>query len=208
MERAKEVKLKALVRPEKELGSRASRRLRRQGWIVGVVYGKDYGPIPVKITRKDYETNLKGRWREALVRLEIEGDGVSDEQLCIVKEVQRDPITDEILNIDFMRVTAERKVRRAVRIELKGTPVGVKKGGLLQQMLREIEVEAPAGRLIHAIEAEVSHLDIGDVLTVSELPVPEGARIIYEDPNEPVAVVTPPEEEGAEEEGASPETAT
>lgn len=100
------IRLKVIVRKEKELGSRASRRLRREGWIVGVVYGKDYGPLPVKMTKRDYEIYLKGRWKEGLVRLSIEDDGLSEEKICIVKEVQRDPLTDDVLNIDFMRVTA------------------------------------------------------------------------------------------------------
>ncbi len=193
----REIRLKAVVRKENEIGSRPSGRLRRQGWIVGVIYGKNYGPIPLKIRRKDFESALRRRWRGALVRLDIEGDGFSDSQLCIIRELQRDPLTDEILCLDFQRVTAEMRIRRSIPIVLKGTPAGAEKGGVLQQILHEAEVEAPVGLALEALEVDVSSLDIGDTLKVGDIPVPEGVRMM-EDPEEPVATVTPPEVEEEE----------
>jgi len=117
--------------------------------------------------------------------------------LVLLKDLQQNPITDEILHVDFYELSMDREISVDVPIRLVNTPVGVKKGGVLQQIVRELGITCLPKYLMDHIEADVSQLEIGDALHIKDLEIPKEIKI-DEDPEQAVAVVTSPE--AAEEE--------
>ena len=130
------------VEERKEAGKGDIRKLKKSGFVPGIVYGDDNKSLPVKLDRKKLIHFLHSIGEEnVLTNLRIKSDrGVLD-QLVIIKDIQHDPVTDELIHLDFQRVSLKKKIISEVRILLKGEPEGVKAGGILDQALRTVEVE-------------------------------------------------------------------
>ncbi len=170
-----------------EEGRRASRRLRKQGWIPANLYGPAIeGSIPIKIKRRIAQT-LASQYRVffALVKLPDE-----KKYKTIVKEIQFHPVTDEVLHIDFQAVEAGRPIVTEVPLKLVGIAEGVVKGGMLVKKVRKLPVEVLPEKLEEILEADVSHLDLGQSLRVKDIKK-EGWRILYP-PEVPLATVEIP----------------
>jgi len=190
-----------------EKGKGGSRRLRKSGWIPGVLYSKDSrGGVAelVKLQAKEFEKILSTRHASHhLLFLSLEGR----ETRGIIKEMQRNPIKNEIWHVDFYEVKADQKISLSVPVTVKGEAKGVKEGGILEVMATELEIECLPEAIPEAIVVDVSNLEIGDAIHVRELEVPQGV-VVTESPDEVVVVVTPPEvaEEvtGGEEETVEP----
>jgi large subunit ribosomal protein L25 len=192
-----------------EKGKGAARSLRRNGLLPAVVY-REGDAVPIKINRREIVKFINSTMGEqVMVELKF-NDGNS--KLALLKDYQVDPVRSELLHADFYEVSLTEKVRVTVSLVLKGEPVGVKKeGGILQQILREVEIECLPDNIPPHIEVDVTDLAAGRTLHVSEVSFSEGVRVLH-DPDEAVATVTMPaaevEEEAeaeAEEEGAEPE---
>ncbi|MGB9667829.1 MAG: 50S ribosomal protein L25/general stress protein Ctc [Thermosulfidibacteraceae bacterium] len=184
------VAFEAVVRDAR--GKGVARKLRRSGYIPAVIYGGDFGSKAIAVKASTVQKYLKGLVREAHVwKINIEGIGVRD---VIVKDVQKHPVTGEILHIDFYELVATRTVSLAVPLKFVGECIGVKKGGTLEIIRNEIEIECLPKDIVEEIEVDVSSLDIGDTLFVRDIKVPEGIRIALE-PDEPVVTVVTVEEE-------------
>jgi len=156
------------------IGTSASKRLRRSGVVPGVIYGSSQREYPVQINAKSFSDVLKRQSSSNfIVNLEIEG---ADEKTktAIVQDVQRDPLNGKLLHVDFRAVSEDETIHAVVPIKLHGEPVGTKAGGLLQQLVRQIEVHCRPGDLPDAITNEVTHLGVGDSMKVSELNLPDG----------------------------------
>src|SRR6476620_9083178 len=147
--------------PRSELGSRANRRLRGKGLVPGVVYGHKEAVVPVTLPKKELVTHLN---KGAHV-FDLALDGKSEKVL--VKEVQYDHLGLEVLHVDFARVSLDEKVEVTVPIELKGTPKGEAEGGVLQQILADLEIECLVTDIPAAIKVNVDHLGVNDSLHVS-----------------------------------------
>ena len=180
-------------------GKGEARKLRRKGFIPAVIYGGELGNKPLAVVAKSIVRHLKGEVSEAKIwKLNIEGVGEKD---VIIKDVQKHPVTGEVLHIDFYEVTYGKMISLAVPVKLVGEAVGVKKGGTIELLMDEIEIECLPRNIIEELVVDVSHLDLGDTLFVRDIKPPEGIRIL-EDPEQPVVtVVAPEEEETTEEEG-------
>lgn len=183
-----------------EVGSNAVKRLRRNGRIPSILYGHKQENLNLSINKVDFYDALKARAR--MVNLEW-GD---INENALVKEVQYDLLGDEILHVDFTRVDAGEKVRLQVPIELYGEPVGHKKHGVLDHLLKEIGIECIVSAIPEKIRVDVSRLDIGQSVLVKDLDVPTDATITS-NPDAVVASVYLIGEEKAptEEELAEPE---
>lgn len=178
------------------VGKGVARKLRREGYIPAVIYGGDLGNKPIAVSKKSISKYLKGAISEAHIwKLRIEGYGEKD---VIIKDVQKDPITGDVLHIDFYELVATKTVTVAVPVKIVGEPVGVKKGGTLEVIKTEIEIECLPKDIMEEIVIDVSGLDIGDTIFVSDLQVPQGIKIV-DHPEEPVVTVVAAEEEEAEE---------
>ncbi len=175
-------------------GKGEARKLRRQGYIPAVIYGGDLGNKPLAVVAKSIIKHLKGEVSEAKIwKLNIEGVGEKD---VIIKDVQKHPVTGEVLHVDFYEITYGQLVSLAVPVKLVGEPVGVKRGGTLQLLMDEIEIECLPRNIIEELEIDVSSLDIGDTLFVRDIQVPEGIKIT-EDPDQPVVTIVEEAEEEA-----------
>jgi len=184
------------VAPRKAKGKWAVRRLRRQGWVPGIVYGGDREPVMVQIPARELER--LARHHERLVSLV----GVEEQPVTgLVREIQWDVFGKEIIHVDFHRVVAGQRVTVEVPVVLRGVPKGVDAGGVLEQSLHEVEIECLATEIPEQIRVDVSGLDLEDVLYASALPLPEGVTLVTE-PEVVVAVVTRPAAVQAEEEEA------
>jgi large subunit ribosomal protein L25 len=192
--------IQVTAQPRNELGSRANKRLRDAGLLPGVVYGHKEAVVPVTLPKKELVTHLN---RGAHVfELALEGKN----ERVLVKEVQYDHLGLEVIHVDFARVSLDEKVEVTVPIELKGTPKGEADGGVLQQIVSELEVECLVTEIPDAIRHNVSDLALNDVLHIRDLKLPPGVRAI---PDGEVIVATVKEiadtETPAEGETAEPE---
>ncbi|BDU74585.1 50S ribosomal protein L25 [Mesoterricola silvestris] len=150
------------------IGKSASKGLRKQGMIPAVIYGLNEPPVAIAISPKTVARIIASdSGMNSLIHLQREGTEIK--RHVIIKDVQRDPVTRRLVHVDLMRVDPDHRVRVKVRIVLKGTPAGVKDGGLLDFTHREIEVECLPSFIPAHIDVNVEHLKIGDSLRLDQL---------------------------------------
>jgi large subunit ribosomal protein L25 len=204
-------RVKLAVSQRSLLGSAESRRLRRQGLIPGVLYGRSE-PVAITVGERELRAALTTSAGSHAV-LDVAVDGGS-EHSAILKDFQRDKVRGTITHIDLQEVRLDQPIQTAVAVHLVGDSVGVREGGVLNQVTTEINIEALPLEVPQGIEADVSELGVGDTLRLSDLTVPEGVRLL-DDPDETVIasvqlareeIVEEEVEEGAEEgaEGEEP----
>lgn len=158
-------------------GTTASKRLRRSGIVPGVIYGSNQREYMIQLNSKNFfDIAKKQASSNFIVNLEIEG-AQEKTKLAIVQDIQRDPLSGSLIHIDFRAVNENDTIHATVPIQLTGEPAGVKAGGLLEQVLREVEVFCRPGDLPSSITNEVDDLEIGDSLKVANLALPEGVSI-------------------------------
>lgn len=190
-----------------QVGKGPARQSRRSGRIPGVLYGHGQPASAVSVDGKEFETALRNhQGGNMIIALRLH----SDERTALIRAVQRDPISHEILHLDFQEVSLTERVRVEVPVHLVGTAKGVKdQGGILQHILRSVELECLATAIPSHLEADVSQLEIGDTLHVRDLRA-EGAEFLSE-LDDVIASVVPPtvletptvEEAAAPAEGAA-----
>ena len=191
------------AKPRAELGSRANKRLRDSGLIPGVIYGHKEAVVTITLPKKETVNHLK----HGAHVFDLAVDGKSEK--CLVKEVQYDHLGIEVLHVDFARVSLDEKVEVTVRVELKGEPKGEKDGGVLQQIINELEVECLVTDIPDKIVHNVSEMALDDVVYIKDLKLPNGVRALA-DGEQIVAQVKEVKEEevapvAAEAESAGPE---
>jgi large subunit ribosomal protein L25 len=181
------VPLAGRVRPG--TGKGPARQARRLGFIPGVIYGHGENPVALSIPRNDFELALKThRGGNVIVALRLDGGG---EQTAIIREVQRDPISHDILHLDFHHISLTEKVQVEVNVHLVGVPDGVKNGGgILEHITRSIAIECLPTEIPPRIDVDVSALTIGDSVHVREITV-EKAEVLT-DGDVTIATVVPP----------------
>jgi large subunit ribosomal protein L25 len=153
-------------------GSGVLKQMRREGYIPSVVYGGGSDNKNVKVHAKTFRDMLNNAASDSiLVTLDL---GDSNSQLAFLQDVQQNAITGEILHVDFLAVNQDTSINAALPLELTGEPEGVKAGGLLEQMLHSLDISCLPKDLPEGITADVSALEIGDALHISEVNFPEG----------------------------------
>jgi large subunit ribosomal protein L25 len=157
------------VKPREETGKGPARQLRREDWIPGVMYGHGEDTDHVKVQRKELNTVLE-RINVDNTLVDVELDGRDGGVPVLIREIQRNPVRRDILHVDLFRIRADEKIRVLVPLELTGKPEGVRNsGGILQQNRHEIEVECLPDEIPEKFELDVTELEIGDSLHVSDL---------------------------------------
>jgi large subunit ribosomal protein L25 len=174
----------------REVGnSRDARRLRGEGQVLGIVYGGDGEAETFQVNARELRNALAHGG--AVIDLQLGGGKASP---VVVKEEQRDPVSGRLLHIDFLRVRLDQAIQATTVVELDGgeEAPGVKEGGVLEQVTREINIEALPTNIPDAIHLDVSEMNINDTLTLAALGAPEGVTLL-DDPDETVlATLTPP----------------
>src|SRR5947209_12263915 len=174
--------------PREVAGSRAARRLRREGNVPGVVYGGGEDPIPFQVDARELRHALAHAG--AVLELNI-GDAGSTP--VVLKELVRHPVTGETIHVDLLRVRMDVAISATVVLDLVGgdDAPGVKEGGELEQVTRELSIEALPGDIPDTIQHDVSGVQIGDTITLEAVTRPHGVTFT-DDPETVVATVTPP----------------
>ena len=198
----KEYALNVELRTEK--GKNANSRLRSQGFIPGVVYSPDT-LHNIKIAKNDFFSLFKGNIKESvLIELTIPGVEGDEKPRAFVKDYQVDPVTNEILHLDFYKITVGQKIKTVVATEIVGTPEGVKMGGILEIIERDLEIECLPLKMPEKITIDVSELQIGDSIHISDIEADEDIKFLGSPERVVVAVLAPhvvvEEEEEVEEE--------
>ena len=197
---------KLIVAQRESLGSAEVRRMRRQGLIPGVLYGNGE-PVAITITERELRRALTGGGGLHAI-LDVEIDGKGETRASILKEYQVDPVRGGVTHVDLHEVRLDKAISASVSVQLLGgeDAPGVREGGVLSQPLREVTVEALPLEVPEHLDLDVSGMDIGATLRISDLAVPEGVTFL-DDPEMVVATITAPtkvvEPEPTEEELAA-----
>jgi large subunit ribosomal protein L25 len=201
-------RVKLEVEQRETRGSAATRRLRRQGLIPGVLYGRGQNPHPFCVPERELRRALTGPAGLHAI-LDVVLDGQKTTHSSILKDYQQDVITGRLAHIDLQEVRLDQPIHAQVVIELVGEAQGSIEGGVLSQVTREINVEALPLEVPERIEVDISAMQMGDTLRLAEVAVQEGVKFL-DDPDEtvvatvtvPTQIVEPePEEEEELEEG-------
>jgi large subunit ribosomal protein L25 len=184
------------VQERSEQGKNASRRLRAGGGVPGVVYGLERPPVTIAVgARKIEEVLGLETGRNTIFTLALAGQDRS--RAVMIKEFQRHPVTEKLVHVDFVRVDLDKAVRVNVPIRLVGLAEGVKtEGGLLEFVLRYVEVECLPADIPDRLDVDVTGLHLNQHLAVKDLPVKDRVKIL-DDAESIVCVVAVPKEEAA-----------
>jgi large subunit ribosomal protein L25 len=186
MARSESTSLK--VGPREPSGSRSARRMRREGNVLGVVYGGDAEPVAFQVQARE----LRAALANAGAVLDLSIDGATGSPV-VVKELDRHPVSGETVHIDLLRVRLDRKIQATVTLELTGAEdsPGAKEGGVLEQITRELTIEALPNDIPDSLQHDVSAMVIGDTLTLDAVSTPANVELI-DDLDTVIASLTPP----------------
>lgn len=190
------------VRARAAEGSRAARRLRRDGRVPGVVYGGGGEPVGFHADARELRLALAGSGAV----LDLSVDGAKAEPV-VLKEAQRDPVRGETVHVDLLRVRLDEAIHAVVPLELAGTEdaPGVKQGGILEQIVRELNVEALPTAIPESIVHHIGEMQIGDTFSLQAVAAPEGVTLL-DDADTVVATVSAPRLQTEVEEEIEAET--
>ncbi|HUF30027.1 MAG TPA: 50S ribosomal protein L25 [Gemmatimonadaceae bacterium] len=198
------------AKPRTDTGKGVARKLRAQHSLPGILYGHHREPQPLVLDGRDFDRLIEHYAAETtVVELTLDGQSVR----TLIREIQRHPFKRQVLHVDFQALVAGEKVMVDVPIVLVGIPEGVRvTGGTLDQVMRELTIEVDPSNIPNHFDVDVSALNVGDSLHVSDIPLPEGVEV-QDEPDTTICVVVPPrvvEEVAApaaevEDTGAEPE---
>ncbi len=179
-----------VARTREEKGKGPARRCRVDGRTPGVLYGVSIDPQPLSVSTRDFVNAARSeKTVRLMVNLKFDDNGRT--AMALVREVQQDPVNGRIVHIDFMHVSPDRKLKLTVPVKINGVPEGVKtRGGVMQWIMRELEIECLPAVIPESIEINVEELGIGDTIHVREISA-EGVNILS-DPRRTVVSVVPP----------------
>lgn len=174
-------------------GSAQSRKMLARGRIPGVVYGKRLETRAIEFDRRELEKFLSAARRgTVVVRMNIRDGEESKEAYTVLKEVQKDPATDSVIHVDFYEVAFGQKFRVEVPLRLRGKAAGIEQGGILEQVVRTLEVECVPTRVPEFFELDVTPLAIGHSLHLGDIAFPEGVHPVEKDLTQTVVAVHTP----------------
>ncbi|MFH1537542.1 MAG: 50S ribosomal protein L25 [bacterium] len=196
--------IKLDAKPREPRGKGGARETRRTGLLPAVLYGSTDEPVALSLDMRSMERIIASRRAEqAILSINFEG---KDEQLAMIKEIQNDIVTQNLLHVDLLRISLDKKVHVKVHLKLLNTEDVKKSGGILQQTVTELTVECLPTQIPENIPIKVGELQIGDSITVKDIEVGDDIVIIAEPEEVLLSIVAPAkaeeEEKPAEEEVA------
>lgn len=177
------------INKREQMKKSANKKLRKEGKIPAVIYGHN-APVPIVVDNKEFNTKFKVISENTIINLEL-GKKKHD---VLVKDYQEDIISGELLHIDFYEIEQGKLLKTYVPIHLEGLSPGVKEGGIMEHFLHDIEIECLPSDLPDTITLDISELEIGDSIHVSDLPKLEGVKFLTAS-DQVVCVVTHQKEE-------------
>ena len=170
----------------KDKGKSTARKLRKEGKIPAILYGRDVAPLPITVSAREWSVLGRHVKRNAILDMELTGGGDAEHRPVMIKEVQREIVGEQVLHIDFLQVSMTRMIEVEIPIRLVGESKGVVKEGIVEQHLRSIRVECLPTQIPEVLEIDVTDLDIGDSFHVSQISMP-GVKLLE---GSDVAIVT------------------
>lgn len=199
------IELKVQVR--EGIGKKAAKAIRIEGNIPAILYGRGVEPTPLVVNVKELHRATHTKAGEnALISLKMEGKAKKT-TTCLIKEIQIDPVTDQVYHVDFAAISLTEKIKVNVPVHLKGTDqaVGMKEGGVLDWVHHEIEVECLPTEIPAGIDIDVKAMNIGDAIHLKDISLPPGVTPLLE-VEEVLVALHPPQK--IEEETPAAEAAT
>ena len=200
------------VEPRQLLGKEESGRMRRNGKVPGVFYGPGNQATSLSFDSREFQLKIAGLEGSHLIQLTSQHPALQD-KMVILKEIQRHPVTSNVLHVDLYEVDINKTLTVTVPLHFVGKAEGVTAGGILQTLMREISVECLPRSIPEFTEIDVSHLKINDSIHIADIVLPPGVKAVF-DTNEAVVTVTQPAveaptaavegEAGAAEQAATP----
>lgn len=186
-----------------EVGKSANRKLRASGRVPGVVYSRNSDPVSVSLDPVQLERKIQSSHAGINTLFDLEGEDSVAGRTVMVKELQRDPVRGAVLHADFHEIDMAQRLHISVPIHLEGEAPGVSLGGVIEHTLREIELSCLPGSIPDEVKANISALEVGDSLHVSDLSFPEGVEVLTDEALSVISVILPRvvEELPVEEEG-------
>lgn len=178
------------VEARSDRGKGAARRLRRSGKVPAVFYGPKSSPTPIAIDRKDFAAHVANLEGSHLIRFQSDASELQ-QRVALVREVQHHPVNDGILHVDFYEVDLTQRLKVTVPLHFVGRARGVAEGGILQPIVREMDVECLPTDIPQFIEVDVTALDIHDAVHFADVQMPANVTAVF-DANEAVVTVLPP----------------
>ena len=193
-----------VVKTEKRqgLGTNASRRLRAQGFVPAVLYGEAMESTPLILSKKDIVQILRLETGEnTIFKVAVDADAYD----AMIKDLQVDPATDELLHVDLIRINMDKPIKVTVPVVHHGEPIGVKtEGGFVDFVTREVEVECLPKDIPESLEIDIAELHVNQTFKVQGMAVPEGVKVLT-DPNTVLVLVSLPHKEEEVFPGEKPE---
>ncbi|MFO8089323.1 MAG: 50S ribosomal protein L25/general stress protein Ctc [Desulfatiglandaceae bacterium] len=196
----------------KTTGKGAARKLRREGRIPAVLYGRKNEPIMLAVDTVSLERLLRqGAGESSLIDIQVQRENNADRHTVILKELQIDPVKQFFRHADFHEIAMDEEITLEIPIELTGTPAGVEEGGILENIRRYLTVSCLPDKLVDKISVDVSDMGIGDSLHIKDIPLPSGLTVQEEEDLAVATIAAPsieaePEAEEAEEEHEGEDT--
>ncbi|MEW5805902.1 MAG: 50S ribosomal protein L25 [Acidobacteriota bacterium] len=191
------------VEPREEIGKNASVRLRKRGLIPAILYGMGQQAVPISVDPKKLLEILTSDTGENTI-FSIQVSGREDKNTVMIKDYQRDPVHENIIHADFIKIDLREAIEVDVPLQLVGVPLGVKQqGGILDFIVREVRVSCFPADIPEKIDVDVSQLLIGQHLSISSIAIPDKVKILDE-PEQTIVVVSAPKIEEVAAPAAAP----
>ncbi len=188
------------VKPRKRIGKSGAREIRKEGNIPAILYGNGEDPVPLVVQPDELKRALSNSAGiNTILELEIEGSDPSEKKFSMVREVQRDFLKNRVIHLDFLAVDMKKNVRVKVPLNVRGRSEGERKGGKLEKLMRNLDLECLPDDIPDSIEVDVNDLDIGDFVDIDSLGLAEGIKPLRDGSERIVHVISQRSNESAEE---------
>ena len=178
------------VRPRIRIGKSGAREVRKEGNIPAILYGQGEDPIPLVVRPDELKQALSNSAGiNTVLELEIDGSESPTKRFSMVKEIQKDPVKNRVIHLDFLAIDMEKSLRVKVPVSTRGRSEGERRGGTLEKLMRTIDLECLPGDIPDLIEIDVSSLDMGDFVDIAGLEFGEGIKPIRDGSKKVVQVI-------------------
>ncbi len=197
------------VRPRIRIGKSGAREVRKEGNIPAILYGQGEGPIPLVVRPDELKQALSNSAGiNTVLELEIDGSESPTKRFSMVKEIQKDPVKNRVIHLDFLAIDMEKSLRVKVPVSTRGRSEGERRGGTLEKLMRTIDLECLPGDIPNLIEIDVSSLDMGDFVDIAGLEFGEGIKPIRDGSKKVVQVIAQRSMEDVQDEEEEEEAET
>ena len=165
------------VKTRRRIGKSGAREIRKEGNIPAILYGRGSEPLPLVVRPDELKQALSNSaGANTVLELEVEDSDQPQRKLSILKEIQKDPIKDRVIHIDFFAISMEKKIRVDVPVKIHGRSEGERKGGKAEKLIRSITVECLPKDIPDSIDIDISGLDLGGYVDVAGLGLADGVK--------------------------------